>query len=195
MTDAKLHSADEALLKAAATGEGLVELTPDLLEKISHSIRKRTTDIAERYPQLVNDCPEETRLAVAAWVIEAIVEHATEGGSFLTLIYDRLGFGPDAYLPLYNAGGMIVSDEFDLREQREEEQSQALSMWVIYDHPSDWPDFFVARRWLFASIARATGEVLLCEGIDEMRRQLAGRGLARIERSEADDPTIREVWL
>lgn len=48
-----------------------------------------------------------------------IVDHAVEGGSFRCLIYDRLGFGPDAYVPLYSAGGMTISNELDLQDRRD----------------------------------------------------------------------------
>jgi hypothetical protein len=63
---------------------------------------------------LVEECSYETKLAVTAWVMKHIVEHAKEGGSYRYLIYDRLGFGPDAYVPLYEAGGMEISNEFDM---------------------------------------------------------------------------------
>lgn len=89
--DPKLHTADLALIHAAKTGEGVVELTSEMLEEIY-----------------------ETRLAVTSWVFEAIVKHAQEGGTFRYLIYDRLGFNADAYVPLYLAGGMTISNEFDM---------------------------------------------------------------------------------
>ena len=109
-----LASGDEALLRAAQTGEGAVVVTPTMLDDIFSSLRARTADIEARYPALVEACPYETKLAVVAWVFKAIVDHAMEGGTFRYLIYDRLGFNPDAYLPLYDAGGMTISNEFDL---------------------------------------------------------------------------------
>lgn len=115
MTDEpKLASGDKALLEAATTGRGLVELTPDKMEAISASIKARTADVEARYPKLVDECPYETRLAVTAWVFDHLCKHATEGGTFRYLIYDRLGFDMDAYVPLYMAGGMTISNEFDL---------------------------------------------------------------------------------
>lgn len=66
--------------------------------------------------ELVEKCDYETKLAITAWVIKNIVEHAEAGGgSFRSLIYGKLGFKSDAYVPLYEAGGMTISNEFDLQ--------------------------------------------------------------------------------
>ena len=62
--------------------------------------------------ELVEKCDYDTKLAVTAWVFKNIVDHAKEGGTFRYLIYNRLGFSPDAYVPLYEAGGMDISNEF-----------------------------------------------------------------------------------
>lgn len=115
----KLNSADESLINSAKSGDGLVEITPELAKQMSNNIQNRMADIAARYPKLVEECDYETKLAVTAWVFSHIVDHATEGGSFRYLIYDRLGFGPDAYIPLYNAGGMTISNEFELKDGEE----------------------------------------------------------------------------
>jgi hypothetical protein len=69
--------------------------------------------------ELVEKCDYDTKLAVTAWVMENIVNHAREGGSFRYLIYQRLGFNLDAYVPLYEAGGMEISNEFDLNTKDE----------------------------------------------------------------------------
>lgn len=66
------------------------------------------------FEELVSGCDYDTKLAITAWVFEHIVNHAKQGGSYRYLIYSRLGFGPDAYVPLYEAGGMEISNEFDL---------------------------------------------------------------------------------
>lgn len=112
----KTSAGDDAVIQSAATGQGAVELTPDLMAQLGDSIAARHADIAKRYPALVAACPEEMKLAVTAWVMNAIVKHATEGGTFRYLIYDRLGFDTDAYVPLYEAGGMTISNEFVLGE-------------------------------------------------------------------------------
>lgn len=71
----------------------------------------------EWYEDIVEKTDNETKLAVTAWVFRNIVEHAMQGGSYRYLIYDRLGFGPEAYVPLYDAGGMEISNEFDMSQK------------------------------------------------------------------------------
>lgn len=69
--------------------------------------------------ELVEKCDYDTKLAVTAWVFKNIVDHAKEGGSYRYLIYNRLGFGLDAYVPLYEAGGMDISNEFSIEKTDE----------------------------------------------------------------------------
>lgn len=114
MSNENLHSGDEALLRAAATGVGAIPVTPELFDQIQGGIQVRRASIEERYPKLVEECDYETRLAVTAWVFKAICDHARDPGTFRYLIYERLGFSEDAYLPLYLAGGMNISNEFEL---------------------------------------------------------------------------------
>jgi hypothetical protein len=114
-----ITSGDASLLRAAAGDPTkMVALTPEKLQEIFATIRERKADIAERYPKLVADCPYETRLAVTAWVMEHIVAHARERGTYRYLIYERLGFSPDAYLPLCQ-DGLTISNEFDLSDKKD----------------------------------------------------------------------------
>lgn len=113
MTD-NLHISDRELLRAVLGGRDVVELTPALVQQMQACITERKAVMALEYPKLLDECSYKTKLAVTAWVFGHICDHATTGGSFRYLIYDRLGFGPDAYLPLYEAGGMVISNEFDL---------------------------------------------------------------------------------
>lgn len=70
-------------------------------------------DYEKELDDLVNLCDPEIKLAVTKWVMKHIVNHAREGGSYRYLIYDRLGFGPESYVPLC-ADGLTISNEFDL---------------------------------------------------------------------------------
>jgi hypothetical protein len=65
-------------------------------------------------------------------------------------------------------------------------------MWVVYDHPTDFPNNFVARCWLGEE---ASGDIIVSPDITALREVLAIKGLYRLERQEGDDPIIMEVWL
>ena len=53
---------------------------------------------------------DQPPLEHVAWVMRHIRDHLREGGTFRYLIYGRMGFGPEAYIPLYEAGGMDISN-------------------------------------------------------------------------------------
>ena len=55
----------------------------------------------------------KVKLAITRHVMNKIVEHAISGGSYRSLIYDKLGFGLDSYSYLYPVG-MTISNEFEL---------------------------------------------------------------------------------
>ncbi len=68
----------------------------------------------DSYDELVEKCDYNTKLAVAIWAVSKIYEHGKNPGSFRHLIYDLMCFGPDAYVPMYDAGGLEITNEFDL---------------------------------------------------------------------------------
>jgi len=81
----------------------------DDFSKIGEAMAAREKELDEA----VEYCEYDMKLAVTRWVMKHIVDHANEGGSYRYLIYDRLGFGPDAYAPLCSSG-LTISNEFDL---------------------------------------------------------------------------------
>jgi hypothetical protein len=69
-------------------------------------------------------------------------------------------------------------------------------MWTVYDHPKDFPNEFIARRFeVDGKGARATADILTSSSLDLLRSELVHRGLTVINRLPADDPKIVEVWL
>lgn len=62
---------------------------------------------------------------------------------------------------------------------------------TIYDHPKDYPDKFVARKFI---LDKLTSEILLGDTLEEVRSQLP-LGLTCFERHETDDPVIVETWM
>lgn len=68
----------------------------------------------------------------------------------------------------------------------------ALPIWTVYDHPSDWPDWYVARLFYNET---PTGNMLLYRDIEPLRDELTQRGLVSMMRSPGDDSVIVETWL
>ena len=68
--------------------------------------------------------------------------------------------------------------------------------WTIYDHPSDFPHCYVARKFaLDKGSAVPQREVMTSTSLDAIRGQLAAIGLMRVPRNEGDDAKIIETWL
>ena len=84
----------------------------ELFEALKKLSEARADDEKE-LDKMVEWCDNEMKIAITRWVMRNIVEHAHEGGSYRYLIYDRLGFGPEAYAPLCG-DGLTISNEFDL---------------------------------------------------------------------------------
>jgi len=69
-------------------------------------------------------------------------------------------------------------------------------MYVVYDHPRDFPDDFVVTRWAI----RHNGETCIdaartAPTLEAARAPLRRMGLARMPRDHDDDPCIVEVSL
>jgi hypothetical protein len=67
--------------------------------------------------KIYDETDYKTKLAITLFVMEKIWEHAISGGSYRSLIYDKLGFGTDAYSYLYPVG-MNISNEFEVSDEQ-----------------------------------------------------------------------------
>lgn len=71
----------------------------------------------------------------------------------------------------------------------------SLEMWIVYDHPADYPEHFVARKWTAkAGAAVATMEYRFAKTLDEIRQAIP-QGLHRFPRNEQDEPQVVETWF
>ena len=86
----------------------------DFWDALNH-FAKMMDEAEASLDKMAEECPHDVKIAVVRWAMRHIVEHAKEGGSYRYLIYDRMGFGPDAYGPLCN-DGIIISNEFDIQQ-------------------------------------------------------------------------------
>jgi len=70
-------------------------------------------------------------------------------------------------------------------------------MWTVYDHPSDFPDVFIARRSEVhgGGVLVTTGDIVTSPKLKDVRHEMRLRGLVCIDRQEDDYATIVEVWL
>lgn len=70
-----------------------------------------------------------------------------------------------------------------------------LYIWTVYDHPLEYPDAFIARKFRIDADPVPTTHVLTCTSLMPIREALAAQGLTCIPRSPGDDPFIVESWL
>jgi hypothetical protein len=72
-----------------------------------------------------------------------------------------------------------------------------LAIWTVYDHPLDYPDKFVARRFdVDASGPRPSASVIVASDLETLRNILAFEmHLTCLSRNEEDEPQIVESWL
>lgn len=69
-------------------------------------------------------------------------------------------------------------------------------MWVLYDHPKDFPDKYVARKWHVQNgRGTPTDEIITDDELDELREKMQRKCLTKIQRNTIDDPVIIETWM
>lgn len=68
-------------------------------------------------------------------------------------------------------------------------------MYVIYDHPRDYPEHFVVRAWSvgFGAVL-PLGDPMLTKTLDAARGHVPWHA-TNIGRERYDDPVIVEVWM
>jgi hypothetical protein len=74
-----------------------------------------------------------------------------------------------------------------MRMNYEARRRGVLSVWAIFDHPRDFPDSYVARRF---ECDAPTGDAVGGD-LDALRHALERAGLVY---TEEDDPVIVETW-
>ena len=75
-------------------------------------------------------------------------------------------------------------------------QDGKLSMWTVYDHPTDFPDEFVARQHVVeGGSSRPTANAFRARRIEIIRLILQNAGLIPMQRDPSDDAKIIETWL
>lgn len=66
-----------------------------------------------------------------------------------------------------------------------------VTLWTIYKHPKDYPDKFIARKFI---LDKPTDDIRIGNTLEEVRDMLPP-GLIRLDRDFTDDIVIVETWL
>lgn len=67
-------------------------------------------------------------------------------------------------------------------------------MWVIYEKPNQFPEWWVVRVYEVVSGVTQGGPCVLCGDLEEARGKVPP-GTKNMGRQSGDDRTIREVWV
>jgi hypothetical protein len=67
-------------------------------------------------------------------------------------------------------------------------------LWVIYDHPIDFPDYYIARKWDYQKNI-PTDEIMKSTSLKWMQDHFSKMGFCRIPRDNSDDLKIIESWI
>ncbi|MEC5161644.1 MULTISPECIES: hypothetical protein [unclassified Janthinobacterium] len=74
----------------------------------------------------------------------------------------------------------------------------SVPIWIIYDHPADYPHCFVARKFLYDGASTATETVLTATSLTLIRRNVIN-AMPHVpnclERAPGDDAVIVECWV
>ncbi|WP_326430379.1 hypothetical protein VQ574_20810 (plasmid) [Stutzerimonas frequens] len=69
-----------------------------------------------------------------------------------------------------------------------------LSVWTVYRRPKDYPEQYVARRWIAAPHPTPTEDILIADDLKTLQEKMPP-GLTRMQRQQCDDPVIVETWI
>ena len=72
----------------------------------------------------------------------------------------------------------------------------SLTIWVIYEHPRDYPEGYVLRaQFAMDDGTVQSDEVVWVADHPDKLRAIVPLGLVRMERSPGDNPVILETWI
>ena len=70
-----------------------------------------------------------------------------------------------------------------------------MELFVIYDHPKDYPGHFVVRRWFGTRWATIpTTDFAIADTLEAVRAEVP-EGMCRIPHQESEDAVIVETWI
>lgn len=83
-----------------------------------------------------------------------------------------------------------------LKIQRDTLNANILLIWTIYNHPTDYPDGYIARAYkVNEKGSHVTDETITSTDLEYLRMVFMRAGLACLMRNPNDDYKIIESWL
>jgi hypothetical protein len=82
-----------------------------------------------------------------------------------------------------------------LTTQAKEAKLGRLTVWTVYDRPTDWPDSIVARRHIVTKQGPRPTDDMLFADLGYLRDCFHDAGLVCIPRHPNDDEKIVETWV
>lgn len=70
-----------------------------------------------------------------------------------------------------------------------------LSIWTVYDHPADFPDTIIARRFEAGAGASGATKDFITGTVTQIRIAMLRCGLYRMPPAPTDDENIIETWM
>jgi hypothetical protein len=74
---------------------------------------------------------------------------------------------------------------------------EGFKVYTVYDHPTDYPDYYVVRTWSSVDTKPTPDLELFMQdkSLDVIREKLRSMGLVCIDRDGTDDGVIVESWI
>jgi len=79
--------------------------------------------------------------------------------------------------------------------KRSDPDSGALDLYVVFDHPKDFPGHYVCRRQIVVQGETIDAECVIGSDLEAIRQLLIEMGLIRMDRHPEDDSKILEFWI
>lgn len=154
---------------------------------VSGAIRGRCEELidalqAETRAESVEVPLQKPTIDQTAWVFQHLADNLMHSGSFRKVIYDRMGYGPEAYLPLYEAGGMALTNAAVYLEEWEQIQRAVLAHHGVSIAEDDHGGWKIE-----------TQDKALCENADTLERAIDMFTIAANKEASKDETATEEV--
>jgi hypothetical protein len=81
------------------------------------------------------------------------------------------------------------------KSQWQAAQRGQLTIWTIYDRPSDHPEGYIARRFEVGGGNTVATPEILTGDLEDLRQAFWKAGLMKLKRQDGDEPQIVESWV